>query len=101
MQIDNIGALDNLENTLKTELEKLGPEGLYLERYANVSGYFLPTITVMMLSMQYNEQSIKAKIAILFTEIEPAYCCPMISGEHHGICNIQLTIDMKSGEVFI
>ena len=55
----------------------------------------------MILSMEHDKQQIKAKIAVLFTEIEPAYCCPMISSEHQGICDMQVIIDMATGEVFI
>lgn len=55
----------------------------------------------MILSMEHDKQQIKAKIAVLFTEIEPAYCCPMISNGHHGICDMQVIIDMATGAVFI
>ncbi|OCG10014.1 hypothetical protein B5800_06925 [Gilliamella apicola] len=101
LKISKIDLLENIESTLKIKLEKLGPKGLYLDKCATVSGYFSPSITVMILSMEHDKQQIKAKIAVLFTEIEPAYCCPMISSEHHGICDMQVIIDMATGEIFI
>lgn len=101
LKINNIESLENIENTLKIELEKLGPENLHLDKCVTVSGYFSSSVTVMILSTEHCEQYIKAEIAVLFTEIEPAYCCPMVSGEHHGICNIQVVIDKATGEVFI
>lgn len=101
LNIPGVALIEDVESTLKVELEKLGPEGLHLEKCAVGSGYFSPAVSVLVLSVEGGDEQINAEIAVLFTEIDPAYCCPMVSGEHHGICNMSVVIDKITGDVSI
>lgn len=86
----------HLSETLKAELEQLSPDQLGLMYYAAVSGHFSDDITVLILTIEKTDKMIEAKVAILYTEIEPAYCCPMIPMEHNGMCEMRIIINRQT-----
>ncbi|MGL5759509.1 hypothetical protein [Plesiomonas sp.] len=87
---------DDFTRVLQNELEALGPDGLSLARSATISGHFADDISVMILSLSSSNSTIEANIGVLYTEIEPAYCCPMIPMEHSGMCKMRVLIDKNT-----
>lgn len=89
----------DFSEVVKKELAALGPDGLSLVQHATVSGYFSDDISIMILNIQESEDAIAIKIGVLYTEIEPAYCCPMIPMEHSGMCEMNVTIDKNTARM--
>lgn len=88
----------DFSSVLKSEIEALGSDGLSLVRCATVSGHFADEISVMILRMHDTEDVIEVKIGVLYTEIEPAYCCPMMPMEHSSMCEMKITIDKSTAK---
>jgi len=100
----NYWGTDNFSNVLKMELLELDVNNLPLDK-ATTAGKFIKDseIGITVLAISENEENIKAKIGVMFTETQWAYCCgeeePMTSNAY---CEVKITINkLTANTIFI
>lgn len=78
--------------TLKREVEALEAQPLHLDRCQNGYGVLHDGVTVILLGATDRGSAIEARIAILYTVTETAYCCPVGPVEQSTPCHVEMMV---------
>lgn len=86
--------------TLQQEIAALGPDALPLDQNFMYGGDVKEgSLTILALQATGGAETIDLRILVLFTEIEPAGCCPYAPGERHGQCELRGIINKRDAMV--
>jgi len=93
------------EAALKEELAALGPDALGLQLALSAGNTALSdSIGIMILSLQETSNAVQVRAGVFFTSIISGCACaddPTPEGENAEYCEIDITIDRRSGEALV